>query len=479
MLIDTYGRVATDLRVSLTDRCNLRCTYCMPEEGLQWLAKPDLLTDDEIVRLVRIAVTDLGVTDVRFTGGEPLLRPGLVGIVERCAALDPRPRMSLTTNGIGLRRTADGPARRGPGPGQRLARHPAPRGLPHPDPPGPARTTCSRGLAAARAAGLTPVKVNTVLMRGVNDDEAPDLLALGLEHGYELRFIEQMPLDAQHGWQRDGMVTAEEILAALRTRFDAHPRGRDRPRLGARRALAGGRRPGPGRRDRLGHPPVLPGLRPHPADRRRPGAQLPVRPRGVRPARRRCAPAPPTRRSPGSGGGDVGQEGGLGPGRPGVPPAGPPDVSDRRLTAAASRRGGVRAVRARQLPLGPAGTTSLRKPRTPRNCDRCSRCSSQASQVLRRSGVCSFGLFQASTHTAAVRQPLAEQIGVVVVHGAPSNTRSPPTARPRGHGDAGQPRGEPPGVGPSLRRGMRSAYEVCHALTRSREWNVMIDLSFS
>lgn len=86
MLIDTYDRVATDLRVSLTDRCNLRCTYCMPEEGLQWLAKPDLLSDDEIVRLVRIAVTRLGITEVRFTGGEPLLRPGLVSIVERCAA---------------------------------------------------------------------------------------------------------------------------------------------------------------------------------------------------------------------------------------------------------------------------------------------------------------------------------------------------------------------------------------------------------
>lgn len=106
MLIDTYARVATDLRVSLTDRCNLRCTYCMPEEGLKWLARPDLLTDDEIVRLVRIAVTRLGVTEVRFTGGEPLLRPGLVGIVDRVARLTPRPRISLTTNGIGLARTA-------------------------------------------------------------------------------------------------------------------------------------------------------------------------------------------------------------------------------------------------------------------------------------------------------------------------------------------------------------------------------------
>lgn len=141
MLIDTYGRVATDLRVSLTDRCNLRCTYCMPEEGLQWLAKPDLLTDDEIVRLIRIAVTDLGVTEVRFTGGEPLLRPGLVGIVERCAALEPRPRMSLTTNGIGLKRTAAALKAMRPRPGQRLPGHPAPRGVqdPHPARPPPGR----------------------------------------------------------------------------------------------------------------------------------------------------------------------------------------------------------------------------------------------------------------------------------------------------------------------------------------------------
>jgi cyclic pyranopterin phosphate synthase len=224
VLIDTYGRVATDLRVSLTDRCNLRCTYCMPEEGLQWLAKPELLTDDEVVRLVRIAVTDLGVTDVRFTGGEPLLRPGLVGIVERCAALTPRPKMSLTTNGIGLRRTAAALREAGldrvnvsldtlrPDVFQRLTRRKR-----HQD--------VLDGLRAAREAGLAPVKVNTVLMRGINDDEAPDLLAWALEHDYELRFIEQMPLDAQHGWQREDMVTAEEILTALRTRFALEPEG--------------------------------------------------------------------------------------------------------------------------------------------------------------------------------------------------------------------------------------------------------------
>ncbi|MFJ4547645.1 GTP 3',8-cyclase MoaA [Streptomyces sp. NPDC088817] len=222
MLIDTYGRVATDLRVSLTDRCNLRCTYCMPEEGLQWLAKPTLLTDDEIVRLIDIAVTSLGITEVRFTGGEPLLRPGLAGIVERVAALDPRPRMSLTTNGIGLRRTAA--ALRDAG----LDRVNVSLDTLRPD-VFKALTRRDRhhdvieGLEAAHAAGLTPVKVNTVLMRDLNADEAPDLLAWAVEHGYELRFIEQMPLDAQHGWKREGMVTAAEILTSLGTRFELTP----------------------------------------------------------------------------------------------------------------------------------------------------------------------------------------------------------------------------------------------------------------
>ncbi|AZM45334.1 GTP 3',8-cyclase MoaA [Streptomyces sp. WAC 06738] len=224
MLRDTYGRVATDLRVSLTDRCNLRCTYCMPEEGLQWLGKPELLTDDEIVRLVRLAVTEFGVTDVRFTGGEPLLRPGLTGIVERCAALTPRPKLSLTTNGIGLERTAAALKAAGldrvnvsldtlsADVFQRLTRRKR-----HGD--------VLRGLAAARAAGLDPVKVNSVLMPGFNEDEAPDLLAWAVAEGYELRFIEQMPLDPQHGWQRDGMITAGDILASLRTHFTLTPEG--------------------------------------------------------------------------------------------------------------------------------------------------------------------------------------------------------------------------------------------------------------
>jgi GTP 3',8-cyclase len=222
MLSDSFGRVATDLRVSLTDRCNLRCAYCMPPEGLDWLPSPELLTDDEVVRLVRVAVELLGVREVRFTGGEPLLRRGLTGIVARSSELRPRPEMSITTNGIGLTRTAA--ALRG----ARLDRINVSLDTLRPE---TFRKLARRdrlpdvldGLAAAAAAGLTPVKVNAVLMRGLNDDEAAPLLRFCLDHGYELRFIEQMPLDAQHGWKRAEMVTADEILAALGREFTLTP----------------------------------------------------------------------------------------------------------------------------------------------------------------------------------------------------------------------------------------------------------------
>jgi cyclic pyranopterin phosphate synthase len=221
-LSDTHGRTAVDLRVSLTDKCNLRCTYCMPAEGLDWLAGPDLLTDAEIVRLVGIGVTRLGIREVRFTGGEPLIRRGLLPIVAATAALQPRPSVSVTTNGIGL---------------ATLARPLAEAGLDRVnvslDTLDPARflalTRRDRhhdvlaGLAAAARAGLTPVKVNAVFMRGVNDDEAVPLLRFALEHGYEMRFIEQMPLDAEHRWTRAAMVTAEEILDRLRTAFELTP----------------------------------------------------------------------------------------------------------------------------------------------------------------------------------------------------------------------------------------------------------------
>ncbi len=217
-LLDTFGRVATDMRVSLTDKCNLRCTYCMPAEGLPWLPSAELLSDDEIVRLVQVAAS-LGVTTVRLTGGEPLIRPGLPGLVARLAT---HVELSLTTNGLGLTRLAqplaDAGLRRV---NVSLDTLRADRFL--------SLTRRDRlhdviaGLAAAAAAGLGPVKVNTVLMRGVNDDEAADLLAWCLERGYELRFIEQMPLDPSHTWDRGQMVTADEILSRLSARHVLTP----------------------------------------------------------------------------------------------------------------------------------------------------------------------------------------------------------------------------------------------------------------
>ncbi|MGQ0480305.1 MAG: GTP 3',8-cyclase MoaA [Pseudonocardia sp.] len=238
-LIDRFGRVATDLRVSLTDRCNLRCTYCMPAEGLDWTPTGELLTDDEIVRLVTIGVRQLGIDEIRFTGGEPTLRRGLESILRQVAALDPRPEISLTTNGIGLSRRAHALAEAGvdrlnvsldtliPERFETITRRDR-------------LTDVLDGMAAARTAGLNPVKVNTVLLRGVNDDEAVPLLRYCLDAGYELRFIEQMPLDAQHGWQRSSMITAAEILERLRGAFELEPDPAERGGAPAERWLVHG-----------------------------------------------------------------------------------------------------------------------------------------------------------------------------------------------------------------------------------------------
>ncbi len=219
---DKHGRVATDLRVSLTDRCNLRCSYCMPAEGLDWLPGDDVLSDDEVVRLISIATTHLGVTEVRFTGGEPLVRRGLVDIVRRTAELAHRPEMALTTNALGLHRVAEALAAAG------LDR--VNISLDSVRPETFAAITrrdrlddVLRGLAAARDAGLGPVKVNAVLLRGVNDDQAGELLRWALAEEFHLRFIEQMPLDAQHGWSRERMVTADEIFARLTAEFELTP----------------------------------------------------------------------------------------------------------------------------------------------------------------------------------------------------------------------------------------------------------------
>jgi cyclic pyranopterin phosphate synthase len=222
LLIDSHGRRARDLRVSLTDRCNLRCTYCMPAEGLDWLPGSDLLSDDELVRVIDVAVRTLGIEEIRFTGGEPLLRKGIVDLIDRVGRLSPRPEMSLTTNGIGFARRAADFVTAGLDrinisldsldreTFTRLTRRDR-------------LTDVLDALAAAVDAGLSPVKINTVLMRGVNDHEAADLLRFSVANGYHLRFIEQMPLDAGHSWTRERMVTADEIQASLSREFTLTP----------------------------------------------------------------------------------------------------------------------------------------------------------------------------------------------------------------------------------------------------------------
>jgi cyclic pyranopterin phosphate synthase len=194
----------------------------MPAEGLSWQPTDELLTDDELVRVITVAVHRLGIEEIRFTGGEPLLRKGLPGIIARVGALRPRPEISLTTNGVGFARRAADFVAAGldrinisldsldPETFEKLTRR---RRLPD----------VLAALTAAADAGLAPVKINTVLMRGVNDHEAPDLLRFSLDHGYQLRFIEQMPLDAGHVWTRERMVTADEIMDRLSTRFVLTP----------------------------------------------------------------------------------------------------------------------------------------------------------------------------------------------------------------------------------------------------------------
>lgn len=220
-LVNRLGRVHTDLRVSLTDRCTLRCSYCMPEEGVPWLAREDLLSDDEIVRVVSVAAA-LGVRSVRLTGGEPLLRPQLPALVARLAAIEVSLQLSVTTNGLKLRELAPHLAAAG------LHRVNVSLDTLRPDvfaslTGRPGHEHVLRGIVAAAEAGLTPVKINTVLTRGVNDHEILDLVDFALEGGYELRFIESMPLDAQHAWSRDAMVPAAEILDVVAAAYRLTP----------------------------------------------------------------------------------------------------------------------------------------------------------------------------------------------------------------------------------------------------------------
>ncbi|HYP73722.1 MAG TPA: GTP 3',8-cyclase MoaA [Microbacterium sp.] len=224
-LVDRFGRVHRDLRISLTDRCSLRCTYCMPEQGNEWLARTSILTVDEIERVARVAAAS-GVTTFRLTGGEPLLRADIVEVVRRLAAIRTPDGgaidLAMTTNGIRLAELLD-PLREA---GLRrlnisidtLDRNRF-RELTRRD----RLDDVLAGIAAAAASDLRPLKLNAVAMRGVNDDALADLVAFALDHDAQLRFIEQMPLDAGHTWDRSSMVTRAEILDALAERWTLTP----------------------------------------------------------------------------------------------------------------------------------------------------------------------------------------------------------------------------------------------------------------
>ncbi|MBV2154892.1 GTP 3',8-cyclase MoaA [Kitasatospora sp. SUK 42] len=225
-LIDTFGRVGGDLRISVIDKCNLRCTYCMPAEGLPWLEKEELLTVDEIDRLARL-FHSLGVRDFKITGGEPTVRRELPEIVARVCALE-GVDVSITTNGLLLDRLArplrEAGLRRITVSCDSLLRHRYAE-MTRRD----AFDKVTAGLEAAREAGFDPIKINCVVIRGTNDDEAVDFARLAREGGYDVRFIEYMPLDAERTWEREKVVPAAETLAAVSSAYDLVPVTQDAP----------------------------------------------------------------------------------------------------------------------------------------------------------------------------------------------------------------------------------------------------------
>ncbi len=220
-LVDTQGRVVRDLRISVTDRCNLRCVYCMPAEGMPWLPKDDLLTYEELTRFARVCL-ELGVTGIRLTGGEPTVRADLPVLVRMLDQLKPGLDLSITTNGLKLPEMAE-PLREA---GLKRVNVSLDTLDPHRFHQIARRDRFPQviaGLEAARRAGFSPIKVNTVLMRGFNEDEAVPLARWAREQDYELRFIEWMPLDFQHGWAREKLVPAAEILEQIHAAFPIEP----------------------------------------------------------------------------------------------------------------------------------------------------------------------------------------------------------------------------------------------------------------
>jgi cyclic pyranopterin phosphate synthase len=219
-LIDGFGRVHRDLRISVTDRCNFRCTYCMPADGLEWLPREEVLTFEEITRLASIMVDRFGIDSIRLTGGEPTIRAHLPVLVEMLAELDCD--LALTTNGATLRLIAPDLAAAG------LKRINISLDSLQPE----RFTELTRrddldkvldGIDAALEAGLDPVKLNAVVMRGVNDDEIVDFASFGRDKGVQVRFIEFMPLDADQGWSEGSVVSRDEIVAAIGAVYPAEP----------------------------------------------------------------------------------------------------------------------------------------------------------------------------------------------------------------------------------------------------------------
>jgi cyclic pyranopterin phosphate synthase len=219
-LVDTFGRVHRDLRISVTDRCNFRCTYCMPEEGLTWLDRNELLTFEELARVAGLLVARHGIESIRLTGGEPTVRAHLPRLVGLLAALPVD--LALTTNGATLR--AHAPALAAAGlrrvnvsldslQADRFEALTRRDELAH----------VLDGIDAALEAGLRPVKVNVVVELGVNDDEVLDLARFGRDRGVTVRFIEFMPLDAEGGWRNDQVVTQAEIVERIGAELPLEP----------------------------------------------------------------------------------------------------------------------------------------------------------------------------------------------------------------------------------------------------------------
>jgi cyclic pyranopterin phosphate synthase len=228
VLRDSFGRVADDLRISVTDRCNFRCIYCMPAEGLKWLAREDILRFEEIHRLARLFVERYGVRTIRLTGGEPLVRVRIEELVAMIDAIDPTLDITMTTNGVLLRQKAKLLKEAG------LKRVNISLDTLHIDrfqeiARREAFDRTMDGILAAEEAGLSPIKLNMVVMKGQNDDEVVDFARLARERGYEVRFIEFMPLDADGIWSNDLVVPSRRIQEQIEDLFPLLAAEEDRP----------------------------------------------------------------------------------------------------------------------------------------------------------------------------------------------------------------------------------------------------------